>query len=116
MHASSYSHYPSLAYAEVTVDSGRFWQIVSCQREDNVCECLRAAEQSAALFVVPRSGSAAHVEESSALEACFRVLTQGERPATKDCADSYPYAFAETADLHLVTFDQALRQKGTNVL
>jgi toxin-antitoxin system PIN domain toxin len=57
-----------------------------------------------------------YVEESSALEARFRVLTQDERPATKDWADSYLYAFAETADLHLVTFDQALRQKGTNVL
>jgi uncharacterized protein DUF5670 len=33
MHASSYSHYPSSALAGVTVDLGRFWQIVSCQRE-----------------------------------------------------------------------------------
>ena len=57
-----------------------------------------------------------YVEESSALEARFRVLTQDERPATKDWADSYLYAFAETADLRLVTFDQALRQKGANVL
>ena len=56
------------------------------------------------------------VEESSTLEARFRALTQDERPATKDWADSYLYAFAETADLHLVTFDQALRQKGANVL
>ena len=44
------------------------------------------------------------------------MLTQDERPATKDWADSYLYAFAESADLHLVTFDQALRQKSTNVL
>jgi predicted nucleic acid-binding protein len=56
------------------------------------------------------------VEESSALEARFRVLTQDKRSAAKDWADSYLYAFAETADLRLVTFDQALRQKGTNVL
>ena len=56
------------------------------------------------------------IEESSMLEARFRALTQDERPATKDWADSYLYAFAETADLHLVTFDQALRQKGANVL
>jgi len=56
------------------------------------------------------------VEESSTLEARFRALTQDERPATKDWADPYLYAFAETADLHLVTFDQAMRQKGTNVL
>jgi len=38
------------------------------------------------------------VEESSTLEARFRALTQDERPATKDWADSYLYAFAETAD------------------
>ncbi len=56
------------------------------------------------------------VEESSTLEARFRALTQDERPATKDWAGSYLYAFAETADLHLVTFDRTLRQKGTNVL
>jgi toxin-antitoxin system PIN domain toxin len=57
-----------------------------------------------------------YVEESSTLEARFRALTQNERPAPKDWADSYLYAFAETADLRLVTFDQALRQKGTNAL
>lgn len=57
-----------------------------------------------------------YVEESSALEARFRALTQNERPAAKDWADSYLYAFAEAADLPLVTFDQALRQKGANVL
>jgi hypothetical protein len=33
-----------------------------------------------------------------------------------DWADLYLYAFAQTADLHLVTFDQAMRQKVTNVL
>jgi hypothetical protein len=56
MHASSYSHYPSSASAEVTVDSGRFWQIVSCQRERQFRECLRAAEKSAALFVLGLEG------------------------------------------------------------
>jgi len=54
------------------------------------------------------------VEESSALEAHFRLLTRDKRPATKDWADSYLYAFAETGDLRLITFDQALRQKGAN--
>jgi predicted nucleic acid-binding protein len=57
-----------------------------------------------------------YVEESSALETRFRALAQNGRPAPKDWADSYLYAFAETADLRLVTFDQALRQKGANVL
>jgi toxin-antitoxin system PIN domain toxin len=57
-----------------------------------------------------------YVEESSALEARFRALTQNERPAPKDWGDSFLFAFAETADLRLVTFDQALGQKGANVL
>jgi uncharacterized protein len=57
-----------------------------------------------------------YVEESSALEPRFRALTRNERPTPKDWGDSFLYAFAETADLRLVTFDQALRQKGANVL
>jgi uncharacterized protein len=57
-----------------------------------------------------------YIEESSALEARFRALTRNERPAPKDWCDSFLYAFAETADLRLVTFDQALRQKGASVL
>jgi len=56
-----------------------------------------------------------YVEESSALEARFRALTRNERAAPKDWGDSFLYAFAETADLRLVTFDQGLRQKGANV-
>ena len=56
-----------------------------------------------------------YIEESSALEARFRALTRHERPEPKDWGDSFLYAFAETADLRLVTFDHALRQKGTNV-
>jgi predicted nucleic acid-binding protein len=57
-----------------------------------------------------------YVEESPTLEARFRTLTRNERPAPKDWGDSFLYAFTETADLQLVTFDQALRQKGANVL
>lgn len=57
-----------------------------------------------------------YVEEPAALEARFRALSQHRRPAPKDWAESYLSAFAETAGLRLVTFDQALRQKGANVL
>ncbi len=57
-----------------------------------------------------------YVEEPAAVEARFRALSQHRRPAPKDWADSYLSAFAETAGLRLVTFDQALRQKGANVL
>jgi uncharacterized protein len=56
-----------------------------------------------------------YVEESSSLERRFRSLTRQERPAPKDWGDSFLYAFAETAGLRLVTFDQGLRQKGANV-
>lgn len=56
------------------------------------------------------------VEEPAGLEVRFRAFAQNERPAPKDWGDSYLYAFAETGDLRLVTFDQALRQKGENVL
>ncbi len=57
-----------------------------------------------------------YVEEPAAVEARFRALSQHRRPAPKDWADSYLSAFAETAGLRLVTFDQALRQKGANVV
>jgi predicted nucleic acid-binding protein len=57
-----------------------------------------------------------YVEESPSLESHFRALTRNERPAPKDWGDSFLCAFAETADLRLVTFDQALHRKGANVL
>ena len=57
-----------------------------------------------------------YVEESSTLEARFRMLTQNESPAPKDWADSYLYAFAETAELRLVTYDHALRRRSTDIL
>jgi toxin-antitoxin system PIN domain toxin len=57
-----------------------------------------------------------YVDEPTALEPRFRSLSQHSRPAPKDWADSYLSAFAETAGFRLVTFDQALPQKGTNVL
>ena len=56
------------------------------------------------------------VEEPGGLEAQFRALTRSPHASPKDWADSYLLAFASVADLRLVTFDQALRQKGTNVL
>ena len=56
------------------------------------------------------------LEESGALEAQFRALTRSPHASPKDWADSYLLAFASAADLRLVTFDKALRQKGSNVL
>src|SRR5260370_31673445 len=80
---------------------------------------VEVLSQSEAWAVYDRwieDGRVLYVEESSALEARFRALTQNEHPAPKDWGDSFLFAFAETADLRLVTFDQALRQKGANVL
>jgi predicted nucleic acid-binding protein len=57
-----------------------------------------------------------YVDEPSGLAARFRFFAQYELPAPKDWGDSYLYAFAETGDLRLVTFDHGLRQKGTHVV
>jgi uncharacterized protein len=54
-------------------------------------------------------------EEPSALEPRFRALSQHQRPAPKDWADSYLSAFAETAGLRLVTFDHSLRNKSADI-
>src|SRR5882762_6828669 len=62
MHVSGFSRSPSSAPAEVTVVSGRFWQIVSCQREDKSIVLQRVAEKSVAFFV------------------CFCPATRGKRP------------------------------------
>jgi toxin-antitoxin system PIN domain toxin len=56
------------------------------------------------------------LEEPGGLEAQFRALTRSPLASPKDWADSYLLAFASAADLRLVTFDKALRQKATNVL
>jgi len=56
------------------------------------------------------------LEEPAGLETQFRALTRSPQASPKDWADSYLLAFASAADLRLVSFDQALRQKGANVL
>jgi toxin-antitoxin system PIN domain toxin len=54
--------------------------------------------------------------EAGGLEAKFRALTRSPQASPKEWADSYLLAFASAADLRVVTFDQALCQKGANVL
>ncbi len=51
------------------------------------------------------------LEEPAGLETPFRELTRSRRSSTKDWADSYLAAFAHSAQLTLVTFDQAFRSK-----
>jgi toxin-antitoxin system PIN domain toxin len=56
------------------------------------------------------------LEEPAGLETQFRALTRSPQASPKDWADSYLIAFASAADLRLVSFDQALRQKSVNLL
>ncbi|MFB3924151.1 MAG: TA system VapC family ribonuclease toxin [Terriglobia bacterium] len=49
--------------------------------------------------------------EPPEIEAAFRVASRSPRPGPKEWADSYLAAFAQTANLTLVTFDRALRLK-----
>lgn len=48
------------------------------------------------------------IEEPRGIDASFRRLTDREEVSTKQWADAYLAAFAETAHLTLVTFDRAL--------
>jgi len=57
------------------------------------------------------SRQAEYVEEPPALDPIFRSLSQSNRPAPKDWADSYLSAFAEASRLTLITFDQALSRR-----
>lgn len=56
------------------------------------------------------------LDEPASIENAFRGISRQSRPAAKDWADSYLLAFAQAADLSLVTFDHALKQKNHSVL
>jgi hypothetical protein len=56
------------------------------------------------------------LEEPAELAPKFRALDRSPQASPKEWADSYLLAFAAAADLRLVTFDQALRQTGANLL
>jgi uncharacterized protein len=58
----------------------------------------------------------AFLEEPAKLEPEFRALSRSPQASPKQWADSYLLAFAAAAGLRLVTFDQALRQTGANLL
>jgi uncharacterized protein len=63
-----------------------------------------------------REGGALYLEEPPTVEAAFRALARSRIASPKDWADSYIAAFAVTADIQLVTFDQALQQKSDQAL
>jgi toxin-antitoxin system PIN domain toxin len=56
------------------------------------------------------------IEEPPDLEPVFRRMSQLQRPAPKDWADSYLAAFAIASQLTIVTFDRALRGKAKSGL
>ncbi len=56
------------------------------------------------------------LEEPGRIELRFRALSRGNRPASKDWADSYLAAFAIEAGLRLVTFDGALHKKSADAV
>ncbi len=50
------------------------------------------------------------------LEKAFRGISRQPGLAAKDWADSYLIAFAEAADLSVIRFDKALKQKSGTAL
>jgi hypothetical protein len=58
----------------------------------------------------------AFVSEPEGLERSFRQASQLPRSSPKVWADAYLLGFAETGGLKLVTFDRALKTRGSEVL
>jgi predicted nucleic acid-binding protein len=56
------------------------------------------------------------LDESPEIETPFRTMTRSRQSAPKDWADSYLAAFAQAAQLTLVTFDRALSSKAKECL
>jgi predicted nucleic acid-binding protein len=56
------------------------------------------------------------VDEPPTLEPMFRAATQMGRPASKDWADSYLIAFAQSGGFQLVTLDRAMEQKAKGAI
>ena len=61
-------------------------------------------------------GDAILLDEPNSIEPLFRSITQSNQMAPKDWADSYLCAFADAAELQLVTFDRILHRRSTNSL
>jgi toxin-antitoxin system PIN domain toxin len=56
------------------------------------------------------------LEEPAGLESLFRSFSRLPHPAAKDWSDSYLLAFANAADLSLVTFDRTLKQRAASAI
>jgi len=57
------------------------------------------------------NGRTFFADEPKTLEERFRDRSSREESSTKEWADAYLIAFAEAADLRIVTFDKALAGK-----
>jgi len=58
-----------------------------------------------------QSAGAGFIDEPAGVESIFRSLSSSKRASPKEWADAYLSAFAEAANLTLVTFDRALAGK-----
>jgi len=56
-------------------------------------------------------GRVLFIDEPAGLEPSFRSMSQLQRPARKDWADSYLAAFAMLSEMTLVTFDQGFHAR-----
>jgi toxin-antitoxin system PIN domain toxin len=56
------------------------------------------------------------LDEPPEIETQFRALTRSSRSATKDWADSYLAAFAQAAQLTMVTFDRGFSGKASPLI
>jgi toxin-antitoxin system PIN domain toxin len=74
-------------------------------------EVMHQVEAWAAYDRWLEDGRVTFVEEPPGLERRFRALTRMKQAVPKTWADAYLAAFAETAQVTLVTFDRALRGK-----
>jgi toxin-antitoxin system PIN domain toxin len=57
------------------------------------------------------TAGARFVEEPAGMESIFRAVSSAQQASPKEWADAYLAAFAEAANLTLVTFDRALAGK-----
>jgi hypothetical protein len=79
----------------------------SAMRED-VLTRQQAWEAFDVLVADPRNRM---IDEPAGIDPAFRQQTGSQRAATKQWADGYLAAFAETAGIQLVSFDGALAAK-----
>ena len=76
----------------------------SAMRDD----VLTQAQAWSAYDAFTQISGAQLIDEPHGIDPLFRQLTEREEVSTKQWADAYLAAFAETAGLTLVTFDRAL--------